>query len=120
MSRIHHINLPNEAFPIPVINGIDNHCTACGKMYRNRPSYKLHLYSTHGIRLPRMTRNGLQVNYDTIPDMDDNRHCASCNKTYSSRAIYRCHLVIIHNMQKLEIKQEEAKETLNIRSVQTN
>ncbi|KAI9267719.1 hypothetical protein EDC94DRAFT_688703 [Helicostylum pulchrum] len=92
---------------------VDNHCTACDKLYRNRASYKDHLYKIHGIVLPRPTHKALQTNHDIIPDVNDvNNYCVSCARTYTTRNIYMLHLNTIHAKKKLEITQEDTKETL--------
>ncbi|KAI9260851.1 hypothetical protein EDC94DRAFT_585036 [Helicostylum pulchrum] len=121
--RSRHIRLPTETLSnyvnrneIPDIDEIGYHCTACDKIYKNRAAYKTHLHKIHGIILPRLRSYKARhnINYDIIANMDDeNNHCASCNKTYSNRRNYMHHLTTIHNM----IKQEDTKETLNIRSI---
>ncbi|GAA5814890.1 hypothetical protein MFLAVUS_008393 [Mucor flavus] len=106
---------------IPVIDEINDFCTACDKEYACKASYRKHLFSIHGIALPRTGRNASHINHDIIPDMNDKRnHCASCNRTYSNKFTYKRHLASIHDMKKIGIKQEDANEKLNIRSVQTN
>ncbi|GAA5804758.1 hypothetical protein HPULCUR_010265 [Helicostylum pulchrum] len=63
---------------LPVIDEINNHCTACDRTYANRITYKSHLYGIHGITLPRLKRTALKINRDIIPDMNDKKnHCAS-------------------------------------------
>ncbi|KAI9257769.1 hypothetical protein EDC94DRAFT_649851 [Helicostylum pulchrum] len=100
---------------IPVIDKIGNHCTACNKIYGKRQGYKMHLYLIHGIILPKTNHKELRTNRNIIPDMNDKKnHCASCNKTYSSKASYMRHLATIHDTKKLEIKQEDVDEKINI------
>lgn len=127
--RVHHISLLTKQMSncvnrneILEIGEIGHHCTACDKVYKNRLLYKIHLSAIHGIILPILTSyKARHINYDNISNMDgENNRCASCNRTYSNRRNYMHHLTTIHNMKKLEIKQEDTKETFNIRSVETN
>ncbi|KAI9264707.1 hypothetical protein EDC94DRAFT_693426 [Helicostylum pulchrum] len=118
LRKYHHVKSKSSIVnrnKIPVIDGIGNYCTAYDKIHRNRRGYKTHLYLIHGITLPKTNDKELSINRDIIPGMNDkNNHCDLCNRTYSNNGNYRRHLATVHETKKIEIKQEDVDEKINI------